>query len=106
VPSEQRSYEVCGSEDVEAAGEDGAGETVRDGEDPGDLWLIDCEMGGGGAVLALGDEDLVAVFGGELFCRCGCGSVLSLVRILVLESVICTASVSKPRWRWEQRTSS
>jgi hypothetical protein len=106
VPSEQRSNEVCGSEDVEAAGEDGASETVRDGEDPGDLWLVDCEVGGGGSVLALGDEDLVAVFGGELFCRCGCGSVPSSVCILVLGSGTRTASVSKPRWRREQRTSS
>lgn len=36
---------------------------MGDGEDPGDLWLVDCEVGGGGAVFALCDEDFVGVGG-------------------------------------------
>lgn len=36
---------------------------MGDGEDPGDLGLVDCEVGGGGAVFALRDEDFVGVGG-------------------------------------------
>lgn len=53
VPSEQRSGEVRGAEDVETAAEDGAGDSVEDGAVPGDLGTVDREMGGYGAVEAL-----------------------------------------------------
>lgn len=66
MPAEQWRDEVGGTEDVEAAGEDGAGNAVERGENPGYLWAVDGQMRGGGAVLALLDEDFVRVGGCEL----------------------------------------
>ena len=68
MPSKERRNEVCRPEDVEAAGYDAAGEAVESGEDPWDLRLVDGEIGGGGAVFALCDEDVVAVGWCQFLC--------------------------------------
>lgn len=65
VPSEERSGEVCGAEDVEATGEDAAGDTVEDGAEPGYLGLVDAEVGGDGTVTTLGGEEVVGFLGGD-----------------------------------------
>lgn len=66
VPAEQGRDEICGTENVEPAGENAAGDTVQCGENPGDLGLVDCEVGRDGATFALLDEDLVGVGWGHL----------------------------------------
>lgn len=63
VPAQHGSGEVCGRVEVQAAGEDDAGDTVGATADPGDLGAVDGEMGGDGAVLALLGEDLSWVRG-------------------------------------------
>ena len=50
MPPEQGRDEVCGAEDVEAAGEGAAGDAVEGGGVPGHLRLVDCQVGGDGAV--------------------------------------------------------
>lgn len=66
VPAQGRGDQVEGTVDVEAAGEDAAGDAVEGGAVPGDLGLVDGEMGGYGAVEALVGEDVVAgVFFGD-----------------------------------------
>lgn len=64
MPSQQRRDEVGCAEDVEAAGEDGTGDAVEAGGDPGDLGLVDGEVGGDGAEAALGGEDRVGLVRG------------------------------------------
>lgn len=66
MPSQQRGGQVGGTEDVEAAGEDAAGDAVEGGCVPGDLGLVDRQVRGDGTVEALGGEDGVGVggFGG------------------------------------------
>lgn len=55
VPAEEGSGEVGGAEDVEAAREAGAGEALPDGAaEEGLLLVVDIEVGGDGAVEALG----------------------------------------------------
>ncbi len=63
MPSQQRGDEVRGAEDVEASGEGAAGDAVEGGCVPGHLGLVDCQVGGDGAVQALGGEDGVRVGG-------------------------------------------
>lgn len=53
--------EVGEAEEVEGAGEEGTGDAVEGREDPGNLGLVDCEVGGHGAVEALAGEDLVGL---------------------------------------------
>jgi hypothetical protein len=74
VPAEERSGEVGGAEDVHAAGERGARDTVQTREVPGDLWAVDGEMGRGGTVLALGNEDLIGILRRHPRRRDGSGS--------------------------------
>lgn len=50
VPAEDRGDEVQGAVDVEAAAEDAAGDAVEGRAVPGDLGLVDGEVGGYGAV--------------------------------------------------------
>ncbi len=69
--------EVEGAEDVEGAAEGAAGDAVEAGEVPGDLGIVDGEMGGDGAVEALAGEDLV-VFGCFGDGRCGGEPVIAV----------------------------
>jgi hypothetical protein len=69
VPAEERRHEVRGAEDVEGARQDGACDSVRHGQDPRDLRLVNGEMGAGRAILALCGKDIVGGLGGELL-RC------------------------------------
>lgn len=64
VPADSRRDQVEDAEDVEAAGEGNAGDTVEGGAVPGDLRLVDAEMGCDRAVQALLCEDLVRGLGG------------------------------------------
>ncbi len=41
MPAKQGGDEISGTEEVEAAGEDGARDAVEGGERPGDLGLVD-----------------------------------------------------------------
>lgn len=59
MPSEEGGSEVRGAEDVEAAGEDAAGDSVERGADPGYLGLVDSQVRGDGAVATLGGEEVV-----------------------------------------------
>lgn len=68
MPAEQRGDEVCGAEGVEAAREDGACDPVQGGGVPCYLGAVDGEVGGYGALSALGGEDFV---GGGWFDRVG-----------------------------------
>ena len=73
--ADQWANEVGEAEDVETAGEDGAGDTVQGGGVPGYLWAVDGEVGGGWTVAALLDENFVGVFWGELLgCDLSVGS--------------------------------
>jgi len=64
IPSEERGNEVREPERVEAGGEEEARCAVGDREHGGDLPFVDCEVGGGGTLFALFDEDVVGGFGG------------------------------------------
>ena len=70
VPAECRGDEVCQREDVQAAGQGGAGDAVERGRVPGYLWAVDGEVGGHGAVETLFGEDVVVV---GLVCGLGGG---------------------------------
>ena len=83
MPAEERRDEIRGAEDVEAGGEDAAREAVHDAVEGRYLGLVDCEMGTVGTVLALGDEDRVAVCWGEFFCCDGSDTNLVLARYLL-----------------------
>ncbi len=61
MPTQERRGEICETKDVETAGENDTGETVETWHDPGNLRLIDREVGGHGTEFALGNEDLVGV---------------------------------------------
>ncbi len=63
MPSDQRTHQVGGAEEVEAAGEEGGGDAVEGGAVPGYLGAVDCEVRGDGAETALGGEDGVGVGG-------------------------------------------
>lgn len=69
MPTEERRHEVRRAEDVEGAGQDAACDSVRHGQDPRDLRLIDGEMGARRALLALFGKDIVGGLGGKLL-RC------------------------------------
>lgn len=64
VPADGGRDEVEDAEGVEAAGEGDAGDAVERRAVPGDLRLVDAEVGGDGAVQALLCEDLVVGWGG------------------------------------------
>jgi hypothetical protein len=59
VPADGGRDEVEDAEGVEAAGEGDAGDAVERAAVPGDLRLVDAEVGSDGAVQALLCEDLV-----------------------------------------------
>lgn len=61
VPAHGGGHEVGEAEEVEAAAEHDAGDTVERGGDPGDLGAVDGQMRGDGAVTALLDEDLLGL---------------------------------------------
>jgi hypothetical protein len=63
MPAEQRRDQVCGSEDVEAAGDHHAGNTVKGRGVPCDLRSVDGEMGRYGTVETLFGEDLGGICG-------------------------------------------
>lgn len=63
VPTDGGCDEVEDAEGVEAAGEGDAGDTVERRAVPGDLRLVDAEVGSDGAVEALLCEDLVGGLG-------------------------------------------
>ena len=69
MPSEERSAEVGGAEDVEATAESASGDTIKSGEIPADLGLVDREVGGDWTIAPLGFEDIVCV---KLFDRLAC----------------------------------
>ena len=71
VPAQQWRNQVRGAEYVDAAREDAAGDAVEGGSVPGDLGLVDGEVGGDGPVAALGDEDGVLVCGLRRLCLRG-----------------------------------
>lgn len=71
MPSEQRGGEVRGAKDVEAPAEYGASDAVEDREVPGYLGTVDQEMGGDGAVFALGGEYGMSVGGSDGGCGGG-----------------------------------
>jgi hypothetical protein len=76
VPADSRRDQVQDAENVEAAGEGDAGDAVERATVPGDLRLVDAEMGRDGAVQALFGEDRVRGLGGGH----GCGGGGSVVR--------------------------
>lgn len=72
VEAQKRRGEVGGEVDVGGAGERAAGDTSPSGgAEPGLFHLVDAQVGRDGAVEALLDEDLLALFGGELLSRDG-----------------------------------
>lgn len=89
VPPEQRRGEVAGEVDVGGAGEGAAGDARprRVGE-PRLLHLVDAQVRRHGPVKALVDEDLVAVFVGDLCRRDGAGG-----RLLAVVEVGCRGDV-------------
>lgn len=64
VPPQVGRGDVCDAEDVEAAGEEDAGDALERGEHGANLPFVDFEMGGEWAVEALADEDLLGFFTG------------------------------------------
>lgn len=69
MPSRGRSNQICKAEEVKGAREDDARDTMQRGSDPGDLRLVDGEMGGDGAGETLLDEDGVLERGGKSTSR-------------------------------------
>ena len=63
MPSQQRSNQVRGGEDVETAREDAARDAVQRGRVPGYLGFVDGQVRRDGPVQALGGEDGVGVRG-------------------------------------------
>lgn len=75
VPSESWSNQVQSTECVEGTADRAACDTVQGGEVPCDLWFVDGEVRGDGAVETLLSEDCAAGFvGGDL----GAGGHLSV----------------------------
>lgn len=70
MPAHGRCHEVCETEDVQAARENRACDSVHDTGDPCYLGFVDAEVRGDRAVPTLVGEELVCFFGGD--CRC-CG---------------------------------
>jgi hypothetical protein len=68
VPAEERSHEVGGAEDVKGSRQNGAGNSVRHGQNPRDLWLVDGKMRASRTLLALCGKDTVGGLGGYLLC--------------------------------------
>lgn len=72
VEAEKRRGEVGGEVDVRGAGERAAGDTSPSGgAEPGLLHLVDAQVRRDWAIETLLDEDLLALFGGELLSRDG-----------------------------------
>ena len=61
MPSRQRRDQICSTEDVDSARANTACDAVQGRENPGDLRLIDGEMGGSGSIQSLCFEDLEGV---------------------------------------------
>ena len=57
MPAEDGRGQVADGEEVHGAGKGDTRDAVEGGADPGDLWAVDGEMRGDGAVAALGGED-------------------------------------------------
>lgn len=57
MPPQQWGDEICGGEDVQAAGQSDTCDAVRGGEDPGYLGLVNAEMRGDRAVETLLGEE-------------------------------------------------
>lgn len=75
VPAGERGDGVGGEEDVEAARQQRAGDTVERRGVPGDLRLVDAQVGGDGAAQALLLEDGVGLGGGQVLGRDGPGGL-------------------------------
>ena len=76
MPSEERRDEIRSAKDIETPTDGDTCDAVQRGEDPGDLGLVDRQVGGDGTVFALRDEDFVRVGGGQfLGCHCSEGGV-------------------------------
>lgn len=70
VEAQERRGEVGGEVDVGGAGERAAGDTSPSGgAEPGLFHLVDAQVRRDGAIETLLDEDLLALFGGELLSR-------------------------------------
>lgn len=69
VPAQQGGNEVREAEYVEAAREDGAGDAVESGQGPGNLSLVDGEVGRDGPVEALAVKYGVTVVEGDFVGR-------------------------------------
>lgn len=79
VETQERGGGVGGEVGVEGAGEGNASDAVEGGHDPGELGLVDAEMGRDGAAETLGGENLVALGlggGGGVVGGGGAGVVL------------------------------
>lgn len=61
MPSEERRDEIRSAKDIEAPTDGDTCDAIQPGEDPGDLRLVDCQVGCDGTVFALRDEDFVRV---------------------------------------------
>ena len=90
MPAKQWRRHVGGTENVKAAGEDGARDAVHDGCVPCYLGLVDGEVRGDGAVETLFDENGVTVCLGHGCCCCLSGGEggISLVSRFVGELVL------------------
>jgi hypothetical protein len=102
VPSSVRSDEVGDSKQVEGAGQGNAGDTVETRGDPGDLRLVDGEVGRDGAVDALLDENLLGLgFGGA--CCCESRFDISIIVVVVLEVTARELDAAMTYLRWPIR---
>lgn len=89
--SDKWADKVGEAEDVEAAGHQGAGDTVEGRGIPGYLWAVDGEVGGGWAVATLLDENLIRIFWGDVL---GCDlsvrrCVSTSIRSLMIDAAAC-----------------
>lgn len=76
MPSHQRRDQIGTAEDIESAGEDRAGNAVRDRGVPCDLGLVDGKVGRVRAELALLDEDLVGIGGCDQGLGCSWSKIM------------------------------
>jgi hypothetical protein len=80
VEAEKRRGEVGGEVDVGGAGQSAAGDTSPGrGAEPGLFHLVDAQVRRDGSLETLLDEDLLALFGGELLSRDGSVKNMSIV---------------------------
>lgn len=78
VPAQGGGRQVGEAEEVEGARHDDSGQAVEHGQVPGDLGLVDAEMGCYGAVQALFGEDLARGLGVGDNLGCGESAIVSL----------------------------